>query len=385
VTLPVNGERPALDLDDRSRTMTAVTRFPADLTPTGLTPTGLTPTYWGSQTADAIAAFDVHGVRLSSVPLLVVALATVKDAAARANHRLGRLSRETAAAISAACRELGDGRWHDQFVVDVRHGGSPREQQANADEVIAGRARELGGTVDLADLHTDVDLHPVTLRLAVILAVHDLLDDLRRLRHELRRRAEALGEVLASEDAVLTSLRNRLGGYARDVALQERQLAATMVELHQVALPVADEDARRFVVAFTAELCTGSGLSFAVAAPVDPAPAGGSLLDLSRALKPLAVRLAQLWSGLSTLAEAGGLRTPDAQRRRSEIVNRTALDVIGAVLRDEVRGADGPSVQAEPALALSVLASLTKLGEATGAVADWCREGLGTPQASLAA
>ncbi len=353
------------------------------------------PVYWGPRTAQALASFDVHGVRLSSVPLLVVALATVTDAAARTNLRLGRLSRPVATAVSAACREVVDGRWLEQFVVDVRHGGSPREVQANADEVLAGRARVLrraddGGPVDVTDLDAAVDLHPVSLRLAVIMAAHDLLEHLRRLRRELRRRAEALGEALTTDDPVLVALRGRLGGYASDVAAQQLHLEETLVELHQVPLTATDASRPTFAATLVEELSAATGLGFGVVdgepdAQDVPARPARSLLTLSRALKPLAVRLAQVWSGLSTLAHAAGLPTPDGQRRRSEVVNRTALDVIGAVLLDEVREADAPGRRVESAITFSVLDSMAKLGEATGAVADWCREGLDPAQPRLAA
>jgi aspartate ammonia-lyase len=48
-------------------------------------------------------------------------------------------------AIVRACREVRDGRLHEQFVVDVIQGGAGTSTNMNANEVIANRALELLG------------------------------------------------------------------------------------------------------------------------------------------------------------------------------------------------------------------------------------------------
>lgn len=47
--------------------------------------------YWGTHTARAIENFPISGVTLASQPYFVAALATVKQAAAVANHDVGEL------------------------------------------------------------------------------------------------------------------------------------------------------------------------------------------------------------------------------------------------------------------------------------------------------
>ena len=61
------------------------------------------------------------------------------------NQQLGLLDATRADAIVAACREVIDGQWHDQFVVDVIQGGAGTSTNMNANEVIANRALELLG------------------------------------------------------------------------------------------------------------------------------------------------------------------------------------------------------------------------------------------------
>ncbi|MFU0242733.1 lyase family protein, partial [Streptomyces scabiei] len=101
--------------------------------------------YWGVHTLRATENFPITGTPISAYPHLIDALAAVKEAAARANEELGLLAPEKAAAIVEACREIRDGKLHDQFVVDVIQGGAGTSTNMNANEVIANRALELLG------------------------------------------------------------------------------------------------------------------------------------------------------------------------------------------------------------------------------------------------
>ncbi len=112
--------------------------------------------YYGVHTARALENFPpITGMPIARYPELIVALACVKLAAARANHRLGLLSAERTDAIVAACREIKAGALHDQFVVDVIQGGAGTSTNMNANEVIANRGLELLGhrRGDYAHLH----------------------------------------------------------------------------------------------------------------------------------------------------------------------------------------------------------------------------------------
>ncbi|MGW0743915.1 lyase family protein, partial [Streptomyces sp. NPDC002817] len=101
--------------------------------------------YWGVHTLRATENFPITGMPISAYPHLIDALAAVKEAAALANEELGLLEPRKAAAIVEACREIRDGRLHDQFVVDVIQGGAGTSTNMNANEVVANRALELLG------------------------------------------------------------------------------------------------------------------------------------------------------------------------------------------------------------------------------------------------
>ena len=69
----------------------------------------------------------------------------VKQAAARANRKLGHLPRDKAEAIDKACDALMSGHFVHEFVVDAIQGGAGTSTNMNANEVIANVALELTG------------------------------------------------------------------------------------------------------------------------------------------------------------------------------------------------------------------------------------------------
>ena len=101
--------------------------------------------YYGVQTARALDNFEISGIELRLYPDLIIALAMVKQAAARANFACGQFSRDILSGIDAACTEIIGGALHDQFQLDVFQGGAGTSTNMNANEVIANRALELLG------------------------------------------------------------------------------------------------------------------------------------------------------------------------------------------------------------------------------------------------
>src|SRR5215471_15115854 len=101
--------------------------------------------YYGVQTARGLENFHISGVQIRLYPDLIRAFAMVKMAAARANFDCGQFSKEILAGIEGACREIIDGKLHDQFTLDVFQGGAGTSTNMNANEVIANRALELMG------------------------------------------------------------------------------------------------------------------------------------------------------------------------------------------------------------------------------------------------
>src|SRR6201996_2217340 len=89
--------------------------------------------YWGIHTLRAVENFPITGVPVGHFPDFVRALVLVKQAAARANTRLGYLAADKAKAIDeAGSRIAADRTYHGQFVVDAVQGGAGTSTNMNA-------------------------------------------------------------------------------------------------------------------------------------------------------------------------------------------------------------------------------------------------------------
>lgn len=78
--------------------------------------------YWGAQTARAMENFLISGERLPVE--FIKSIAIIKMAAAIANVQLGLLEQKKGDAIVKAALEIIEGRWDDQFPLDIFQTGS---------------------------------------------------------------------------------------------------------------------------------------------------------------------------------------------------------------------------------------------------------------------
>ncbi len=89
---------------------------------------------YGAQTARAITNFPISRMRLQ--PRFIRALAMIKSSAAKVNGELGHIDSGKGARIRARADEVADGKYGDQFVVDVFQTGSGTSTNMNVNEVI---------------------------------------------------------------------------------------------------------------------------------------------------------------------------------------------------------------------------------------------------------
>ena len=76
--------------------------------------------YWGIHTLRALENYPITGKTIGTYSDLVRALAYIKRASAKANLKLGQLSKEKTKMITEACDRILNGEFHSEFVVDVR-------------------------------------------------------------------------------------------------------------------------------------------------------------------------------------------------------------------------------------------------------------------------
>ena len=99
--------------------------------------------YYGIQTLRAMENFPISGIK--PLPTYVDACVLIKKATAIANGELGCISQELSHAIVQAADEILQGKFRDQFVVDVYQAGAGTSHHMNINEVLANRALELLG------------------------------------------------------------------------------------------------------------------------------------------------------------------------------------------------------------------------------------------------
>lgn len=101
--------------------------------------------YYGVQTQRGINNYHISRKKMRDYPDYVVAIAYVKLAAVQTNHSLGVINDEISGAISQACQEIIDGKFHEDFPIDMMQGGAGTSVNMNANEVIANQALEIMG------------------------------------------------------------------------------------------------------------------------------------------------------------------------------------------------------------------------------------------------
>ncbi len=381
--------------------------------------------YYGAHTARALVNFPITGETLADRPHLVAALATVKEAAARANAEVGALSPERAAAIGQACAEIRGGRLHDQFVVDLIQGGAGTSTNMNANEVIANRALELLGHArgEYTELHpldhvnlgqSTNDVYPTAVKLALDRHLAELLSALAGLREAFADKATEFADVLKMgrtqlQDAVPMTLGQEFGAFAATLGEDEQRLAEARLLLHELNLGGtaigtglnARPGYRERAVAHLREL---TGIATLVSAPdlIEATQDVGVFVQLSGVLKRVAVKMSKICNDLRLLSSGpqagfGELELPARQAGSSimpgkvnpvipEAVNQIAFEIIGHDVTITL-AAEGGQLQLnafEPIIARALTAGLDHLTAGTRVLAEHCVRGITARRERLA-
>jgi fumarate hydratase class II len=203
---------------------------------------------YGASTQRAVINFPISGQRFP--PPFLRAMALIKRAAAESNQALGLLSADRATAIADAAQEIADGRWHDQFPIDVYQTGSGTSTNTNLNEVIARLASDrLGPGASRVHPNDEVnrsqssnDTIPTAMQLAAAIAIDgELLPSLERLRAALAAKSEEFWLVVKTgrthlQDATPIRLGQEFRGYAGQIEESIRRARAARDELLTVPL-----------------------------------------------------------------------------------------------------------------------------------------------------
>lgn len=207
--------------------------------------------YYGAETQRAVENFSISGLTLP--PSFIAALGMIKKHAAKVNLELGLLPETLARAVTTAAEETAQGKFNDQFVVDVFQTGSGTSTNMNANEVIAGRANEIltGKRGGKAPVHpndhvnkcqSSNDVIPTGIHISALIGIKDrLIPAMLALQASLERKAGEFARVRKLgrthlQDAVPMTLGREFDGYARQVELGIERLKTVEENLAELAL-----------------------------------------------------------------------------------------------------------------------------------------------------
>jgi aspartate ammonia-lyase len=371
---------------------------------------------YGVQSLRALENFPITGIPLAHFPELVRALAMVKQAAARANTRLGLLEPVLASAIDQAAQEIIDGHWHGHFLVDMVQGGAGTSTNMNANEVIANRALELLGHRRGAYAHchpndhvnlsqSTNDVYPTAVRIATIFMLQRLLASLRSLQEALHAKGVEFQPVLKMgrtqlQDAVPMTLGQEFEAYAVTTGEDIDRLGETArlfleVNLGGTAIGTGICADPHYPATVVEELRRVSGLDITLAANlIEATPDTGAFVMFSGVVKRAAVKLSKLCNDLRLLSSGPRcgfqeINLPPMQPGSSimpgkvnpvipEVVNQVAYHVIGNDLTLTM-AAEAGQLQLnvmEPILAFNLFQSLQMLTAAVNVLTTKCIVGI---------
>jgi aspartate ammonia-lyase len=206
--------------------------------------------YYGIQTARAVENFPISGLRAH--PTLIRAIAMVKEAAALANRELGLVDEKTANAIIEAAKEVQQGKWDQEFVVDVFQAGAGVSFHMNSNEVIANRAAELlgGARGEYKHVHPNDhvnygqstnDVFPTAMRLSALLELEKLYGALDGFIAALEGKGKEFHHVLKSGrthmmDAVPMRLGQEFQAYAHAIKRAKKAIHEQSELLREIGL-----------------------------------------------------------------------------------------------------------------------------------------------------
>jgi len=267
---------------------------------------------WGAQTQRSLEHFSIGRDLIPRE--MITAYATLKKAAAIANHAGGRLDEQRCRLIVQVCDEILAGEHHDMFPLHVWMTGSGTQFNMNVNEVIANRCSQIAGTplgsktpvhpndhVNMAQ--SSNDSFPSAMYMAAAMSVKQgLVPTLTALRDAIAAKANAWKDIVKigrthMQDATPLTLGQEWSGYAGMLTDDLERIEPALHGVYRLALGgtavgTGINSAPGFAQAAAAEIARLTGLPF-VTAPNKFTVQGAhdALVQLSGTLRTLAVSL----------------------------------------------------------------------------------------------
>jgi fumarate hydratase class II len=322
-------------------------------------------------------------------------------------------------ALSLACREVAEGKFDDQFPIDVYQTGSGTSSNMNANEVIANRAIELtGGDRFQIDKpihpndHVNMgqstnDIFPTAIHVAVAAAIdRALVPALEQARKVLAEKASQWADVLKIgrthlADATPLALGQEIGGLARQMELSIGRAQRAVESLRELpaggtAVGSGINTHPEFGRRVAEHLARQTGIPFVEAANHFEANAQrDALVECHGQLRAVAATLFNVannirWLGSGPRCAFYEIQLPDLQPGSSimpgkvnpvlcESLMQVAARVMGNDQAIAVCGAAGGQFQLNvmmPVMGHTLLESVRLMAAAVKAFAELCLDGM---------
>ena len=372
--------------------------------------------YYGVQTARALENFQISGVELRHYPNFIKGLAMTKLGAARANHDVGGLTKEQLAAIEGACKEIIEGKLHDQFRLDVYQGGAGTSTNMNINEVLANRGLELMGKkkaeYKFLDPHDHLnqsqstnDSYPTAMHIGMAFGNRELVAEYKKLIESFNKKSKEFSQLLKMgrtqlQDAVPMTLGQEFRAFAKTLqdevnALERVENVLCEVSMGGTAIGTGLNAPKGYAEKCTQHLAKITGMPMKLSEDLIEATQDTQAFVLySSVLKSLAIKLAKVGNDLRLLSSGPrtGLREinlPATQPGSSimpgkvnpvipEVTNMVAYRVIGNDLVVTL-SAEGGQLQLnafEPVIAAVIFEGQTLLINAARTLRTFCIDGI---------
>ena len=273
---------------------------------------------YGPQTQRAVENFPISGLRLPRA--FIRSLGLIKASAANVNGR---------PEVERAALAVADGKYDDQFVVDVFQTGSGTSTNMNANEVI-GRLAEAHPNDHVNQGQSSNDVIPTAIHVAAAVTVQEsLLPAMRALRAGLEAKSREFHDVIKIgrthlQDAVPMRLGQEFSGYAAQVRGSIERIEAALPGLYELplggtAVGTGLNAQPGFAEGVIRRIGERTGLPFREARNHFEAQASkDAVVFLSAALRNYAVSLTKIandirWLGSGPRCGLGELKLPETQ------------------------------------------------------------------------
>lgn len=202
--------------------------------------------YWGAQTQRSYENFKIGTEKMPEE--IIRAFSYLKEAAALANFRLGKLDEKKCGIIGQVCREIREGKLEGQFPLVVWQTGSGTQSNMNVNEVIANRGNELAGEKLLhPNDHVNMsqssnDTFPTAMHIAAVLETKErLLPELERMIAVMKQLEETYGDIVKTgrthlQDATPITFGQEISGWRNMLEKSEKMIALALEEVKELAL-----------------------------------------------------------------------------------------------------------------------------------------------------